>query len=169
VPYTKEALEVICRNIDAVQEGMGRELLIENPSSYVTFREADMAEWEFLNRIAQRTGCGILLDLNNIYVTAHNHKLDADKYLEAIAISHVKEMHLAGYSEREIEGNTLLVDTHSAPVFEGVWALYEKAVQRFGAIPTLIEWDSDLPAFSVLEAEAAKAREVQKAALGRAG
>jgi hypothetical protein len=162
IPYTEEALAVFCQNVARVQEMLGREILVENPSSYAAFAESSIPEWEFITQVAERTGCGLLLDINNIHVSSHNHGWKAEEYLMAIPVRHVKEMHLAGYSEQAYAGKLVLIDSHGARVEESVWALYEKAVRRFGSIPTLIEWDTDIPALSVLLEEAASARAIQQ-------
>lgn len=150
IPYTEEALSAICRNIDKTQEFLGREILIENPSSYLRFKNSEMAEWEFLVAAAKRSGCGILLDVNNIYVSAHNHGFDADMYLEYIPAELVGEIHLAGYTIKEIDGKEVYIDTHGARIFPGVWDLYGQAIKKFSHAPTLIEWDTDVPELSVL-------------------
>lgn len=160
LPYTQESLEALCQNIDRAQKFFGRRMLIENPSSYVAFAHNDMSEFEFMNCAANKTGCGILLDINNIYVQAHNHGYDAWEYIDGIEICHVGEMHLAGHTEQAAGKSTILIDTHNRPVRGEVWDLYEHAVRRFGAIPTLIEWDQDFPGLETLVAEADKARAV---------
>jgi uncharacterized protein (UPF0276 family) len=154
LPYTREALRHVARRVDQAQERLGRRLLIENVSSYVQFRDADYTEWEFIASLAQATGCGILLDVNNVYVSARNHGFDARDYFDALPRGSVGEIHLAGHSVRQLEGRELLVDTHDARVCDEVWALYARAVARFGRVPTLIEWDSQLPALEVLVDEA---------------
>jgi len=153
LPYTEEALDLICDHIDQTQEFLGRRILVENVSSYLQYDHSTMAEPEFVAQVASRTGCGILLDVNNVYVSAVNHGFDAYSYLHAIPKAVVQEFHLAGYSKTE----TLLLDTHSAPVSDPVWALYDDALERFGAVPSLIEWDTDIPALAVLLNEAGKA------------
>lgn len=153
LPYTEESLDLICDHIDQTQEFLGRRILVENVSSYLQYDHSTMAEPEFVAQLASRTGCGILLDVNNVYVSAVNHGFDAYAYLHAIPQIAVQEFHLAGYSKTE----TLLLDTHSAPVSDPVWALYEAALARFGAVPSLIEWDADIPALAVLLNEAGKA------------
>lgn len=154
LPYTEEALDVITTNICHVQDVLGRQILIENPSSYLTFRESTIPEWEFLAAVAERSDCGILLDLNNIYVSAHNHGFDAGAYLRAIPPARVQEIHLAGFQENRLENRSIYIDTHSRAVHEDVWALYAQALRQFGAKPTLIEWDKDIPALPVLLDEA---------------
>jgi uncharacterized protein (UPF0276 family) len=158
LPYTQEALDRVCAHVDEVQESLGRAILVENVSSYLRFLPEDMPEWTFVAAVAQRTGCGILLDVNNIHVSACNHGFDAREFLTGIPVEAVGEIHLAGY-ETEGEGkDRLLIDTHSRPVHEEVWALYQDALARFGPVPTLIEWDQDIPAFAVLRVEADKAQ-----------
>ncbi|MGV6817892.1 MAG: MNIO family bufferin maturase [Thiotrichales bacterium] len=155
LPYTEEALAHVVDRIHQVQELLGRQILIENLSSYLEFSTSDIPEWEFIASVAQQSGCGILLDLNNIYVNACNHAFDAEDYLAAIPAESVGEFHLAGFEPRE----NILIDTHSRPVSEPVWSLFESALKRFGARPTLIEWDNDIPELVVLLGEAAKARQ----------
>ncbi|MEO8017980.1 MAG: DUF692 domain-containing protein [Pseudomonadota bacterium] len=154
LPYTREALRHLVSRIACAQEALGRRLLIENVSSYLTFRDSQMTEWDFLAALARETGGGILLDINNIYVGARNHGFDALDYLAALPRNAVEEIHLAGHSTRMLDGHQLLVDTHNARVCDDVWALYAAAVARFGRVPTLIEWDIDLPALEVLVDEA---------------
>jgi len=158
LPYTEEALSHVTARIGAVQERLGRRILIENVSSYLEFEHSTIPEWEFLREVAARSGCGILLDVNNIYVSAVNHGFDAKVYLDAIPAREVGEIHLAGHVRNEVEGGSLLIDSHSRPVCDEVWALYEHALSRLGPRPTLIEWDSDLPTLDALLAEAAKAQ-----------
>jgi uncharacterized protein (UPF0276 family) len=150
LPYTDEALAVVSANLRTAQDVLGRRILIENVSSYLQFRHSTFTEWDFLAALASETGCGILLDVNNVYVSAINHGFDPDRYLAAIPASCVQEIHLAGF-ERVGE---LLIDTHGARVAEPVWALYRRALERFGPVPTLIEWDTDIPALQVLLDEA---------------
>ncbi len=153
LPYTREALNLVCDRVDQVQSLLGRRLLVENVSSYVRLPPDDMPEWQFCAELARRTGCQLLLDVNNIYVSACNHGFVAADFLAGIPRGAVGEIHLAGHEACE----GLLIDTHSRPVAPAVWALYEQALARFGALPTLIEWDQDIPAFSLLQAEAATA------------
>lgn len=157
LPYNDESLDALCRNIAIVQDALGRQILIENPSTYVTFTHSTRHEADFMAEAVARTGCGILLDVNNIHVQAHNHGLDARDYLARLPVGAVQEIHLAGHIEQAFGDRTLCIDTHSRPVCAAVWALYEAALARFGAVPTLIEWDKDLPALDVLLAEAAQA------------
>jgi len=154
LPYTEEALDVVCANIDRAQDAVGRAMLFENPSSYLTFAGASMTEWEFLARMCERTGCGLLLDVNNVFVSAANHGFDPFAFLDGIPAQHVRQIHLAGHSE----GDGLLIDTHDQPVPDGVWALYAHAVTRCGPVATMIERDADIPPLSELLAELALAR-----------
>lgn len=171
LPMTNEALDVICRHVDEFQEAVGRQILVENPSSYLRFSEEDMTEPAFLDALTRRTGCGLLLDINNIYVSAQNIGFDPYGYLEEIPPSAVHEMHLAGYQVNDIgEGQQMLIDTHGKPVHPPVWDLYEKALQRFGDTTTLLEWDTDIPELATLVAGARKADGVrQRAAQVREG
>ncbi len=154
LPYTREALDRVCAHVDEVQDALGRTILVENVSSYLRFLPEEMPEWAFVAEVANRTGCGILLDVNNIHVSARNHGFDAAEFLAGIPVDRVGEIHLAGYEE--VDG--LLIDTHSRPVYPAVWELYRAALERFGPVPTLIEWDQDIPELAVLLAEAAKAQ-----------
>lgn len=156
LPYTDDALDTVSRNVDAAQNFLGRQILIENPSAYISFTASTMRESEFLARLAERTGCGLLLDANNIYVSAANLHFDARDYLRDFPLTAVKEIHLAGHTA----ANGLLIDTHGSHVCEGVWNLYADVVARTGQVPTLIEWDRDLPDFSTLMQEALTAQRV---------
>lgn len=153
LPYTEEALRHICDRIAITQEFLGRQILIENVSSYLQFKASDIPEWEFLAEVYRRSGCGILLDVNNIYVNSVNHDFDPLNYLRAIPRDAVQEIHLAGFDDY----NNILIDTHGKPVYPEVWNLYRQTVRRFGRVPTLIEWDTDIPALSILLEEAHKA------------
>ncbi|HRI54439.1 MAG TPA: DUF692 domain-containing protein [Pseudomonadota bacterium] len=157
LPYTEEALAHVVQRVQQVQQRLRRTILLENVSSYVDFADAALSEWEFLAEVARRSGCGLLLDVNNVFVSAHNHGFDARRYLDAVPLDAVQEMHLAGFIARDTDGGSMLIDTHSAPVADAVWALYDHALQRFGATPTLIEWDTDLPPLGRLLAQAAQA------------
>ena len=150
MPCTHVALQHLAARISAVQEFLGRQILVENVSSYLTFDGAEMTEWDFLVQLARRAGCGILLDVNNIYVSAENHGFPALNYLRGIPPELVGEVHLAGHTA--VDG--ILIDTHSAPVADAVWALYREALQLLGPVPTLIEWDAELPTLDRLVAEA---------------
>ncbi len=160
LPYTEEALDHMAERITEVQDFLGRQILIENVSSYMEFKDSTIPEWEFLAAVAARSGCGILLDINNIYVSANNHGFQATDYIDAIPADRVGEMHLAGHSVQVYEDEAVLVDTHDAPVCDEVWALFEAALRRIGPRPTLIEWDSELPQLAVLLTEARKAQDL---------
>jgi uncharacterized protein (UPF0276 family) len=162
LPYTREALDHVCARVQRVQERLRRRLLVENVSSYLQFEGNEMTESEFLGALSRCTGCGMLLDVNNVHVSACNHGFDALAYLDALPRDAVFEMHLAGHAAnrvRRLDGGVgeILIDSHSAPVPPPVWALYEEAVARFGAVPTIVEWDADLPALDDLLAHAAEA------------
>ena len=157
VPCTSEALDVVARNVDLVQARLGRALLVENPSSYLRFRGAIMPEAEFLAELTRRTGCRLLCDVNNLYVSAHNLGLDAEAYLDALPGDAIDEFHLAGHCANDADGTIVLVDDHGSAVSNPVWALYEMALARFGPRPTLIEWDTDIPPLDVLVDEAGHA------------
>jgi uncharacterized protein len=156
LPYTVEALRHMVARVGAVQDRLGRQILIENVSSYLQFDGAEMAEWEFLCALAAESGCGILLDVNNLYVNAVNHSFDPGEYLDSIPPHAVQEIHLAGHSVERLGARELLIDTHAAPVCSAVWELYGAALERFGPVYTLLEWDAQLPALDVLLAEARK-------------
>ncbi len=150
LPYTEEALQHLSGRITQMQDALGRRIWIENPTAYVTFIESTIPEWEFLNSLAHKTGCGLLLDVNNIYVNSVNHGFDAQQFVQKIDARYVEEIHLAGFEH----SGEILVDTHSARVSEAVWELYEHTLRCVGPKPTLVEWDNDIPAFSVLLEEA---------------
>jgi uncharacterized protein (UPF0276 family) len=157
MPYAEEAFKHMVSRVGEVQDYLGRQILIENVSSYLEFRDGDMREWEFLAALALESGCGLLLDVNNVYVSSRNHGFDACEFLARIPCGSVREIHLAGHSINRLEDVEILIDTHSAPVCEAVWGLYTFALARFGDVPTLIEWDTDIPPLEVLAAEAARA------------
>lgn len=154
LPHTRAVLDRVCAHVGEVQDALGRPLLVENVSSYLRFLPEDMPEWEFISALARRSGCLLLLDVNNVYVSARNHGFDAEEFIAGIPLGAVAEIHLAGYEEN----GDLLVDTHSRPVWPAVWDLYRQTLERFGPLPTLIEWDQDIPAFAVLQEEAARAQ-----------
>lgn len=156
MPYTDEAIKLLVKHIQEVQDYLERRILIENVSSYCSFKDSILQEWEFLKIVAEDADCDILLDINNIYVSSVNHKLNAMDYLKHIPVERVKEIHLAGYTDM----GTHLLDTHGEAVHEPVWKLYEQALNKFGNVPTLIEWDNDIPDFHVLENEARKAESI---------
>lgn len=158
LPMTEEALAVVCRNVDAVQAAWGRRLLLENPSTYLQYAHSTIPEWEFLAAVARRTGCGLLCDVNNIFVSACNHGWDARDYLRALPRAAIGEIHLAGHAVRPLPGGgTLRIDDHGSRVCAQVWQLYAEALDLFGPVPTLIEWDNAVPGFAVLLEEAATA------------
>jgi len=157
LPYTEESLRHMVTRVRDVQDVLGRQILIENVSSYLQFNCSRLTEWEFLSSLATESGCGILLDVNNVYVSARNHGFDAHVYLQALPRHAVKEIHLAGHTARLIGQHEILIDTHNGPVCDAVWELYAAALQRFSGVPSLIEWDADIPALEVLVAEAHKA------------
>ncbi len=160
LPLTEESLGVVCRNVERAQQVLGR-LLLENPSSYLRYRHSTIPEWEFVAAIAARTGCGILCDVNNIYVSACNHGFDALAYLRALPAQAVAEFHLAGHRLRKLEdGRSIRIDDHGSRVAPEVWALYAEAVTLLGPRPTLIEWDTDVPPLAVLLEEAAHAERI---------
>jgi uncharacterized protein (UPF0276 family) len=156
LPQTRAVIDHVARRIEQVQDFLGRELLVENLSSYLRFADGEMPEWDFVVAIARRAGCALLLDINNIFVSARNHGFDPRAYIDAIPRQLVREIHLAGHAERD----GLLIDTHGAPVADEVWALYRHAIERFGGVPTLIEWDADLPALATLVAQAERAQSI---------
>lgn len=168
LPYTREAMDFVAARIDRMQERLKRTILVENVSSYLQWRDADQAEWDFIAGLSRRTGCGVLLDVNNIFVSACNHGFDPMAFIDAMPIDRVGEIHLAGYEVAGEGESAFLVDTHGARVQPPVWALYERALERFGPVPTLIEWDTAIPALNVLLGEAVEADRRLKAHAGRA-
>jgi uncharacterized protein len=161
LPYTAATLATVCDHIDELQQAIGRRILLENPSTYVAFRESTMSKTEFIRAVARRTGCGLLLDVNNVFVSAANHGFSARQYLADFPLSEVQEIHLAGHSEQtDDEGDRLIIDSHDGPVADAVWTLYESLIARAGPLPTLVEWDSNIPEWPVLEAEAAAAQKI---------
>jgi hypothetical protein len=166
VPYTPETLQRICDHIDEVQSVMGRPMLLENPSTYLLFEESTIEETDFLRKVSKATGCGLLLDVNNVFVSATNHKTSPEAYIDRFPLDLVGEIHLAGHAETvDDAGAPLLIDAHDRPVSDPVWALYERVIAMAGRRPTLIEWDNDVPEWPVLAREAALA----EAAMDRAG
>ena len=163
MPYTEEAIRHIVSRVEAVQEFLGRRILLENVSSYVSYRESELTEWEFLAEIARRADCLILLDVNNIYVSAFNHGFDAERYLAGVPPERVQQIHLAGHSHC----GDHIIDTHDADVIDPVWDLYAKAIQRLGPVSTMIERDDHIPPFADLVAELDRARRIARTALRR--
>jgi uncharacterized protein (UPF0276 family) len=166
LPYTDEALDVFARNVDCAQETLKRPLLIENPSAYVGFAHSTMSEPEFLRALVRRTGCRLLLDVNNVYVSGRNMDFDTNAWIDAVPALAVAEIHLAGHAVADADGAPILIDDHGSRVSDGVWALYAHALRAVGPTPTLIEWDTDLPPLPVLLEEAAHADRMLAAAEG---
>jgi uncharacterized protein (UPF0276 family) len=157
LPYTEEALAHVVTRVVAVQERLGRQILIENVSSYLTYAHSTLVEWEFLGAVAERADCGLLLDVNNVYVSATNHGFSANDYLAGLPADRVGQIHLAGHADM----GAYLFDTHDGPVIEPVWDLYRQALRRFGRVSTLVEWDDHIPELDVVRAEAERARAVE--------
>lgn len=169
LPYTEETLAHVSAHVDQVQDVLKRQILIENPSTYVLFAESTIAETEFMAEIARRTGCGLLLDVNNIFVSATNHATNPFDYVKAFPLHLVREIHLGGHDETQDDaGAPLLIDAHGSPVADPVWELYRFAIQKTGPVATLIEWDNDVPDWPVLREEAARADRILSEALRKA-
>lgn len=154
LPYTEESLTHLSERVSRAQDCLGKRLILENSASYISYQHDTLTDAEFLTELCRRSGCRLLVDINNLYVNQHNHGWSAQAFIDTVPADTVGEIHLAGHSKRGI----LLIDSHSAPVAEPVWQLYRQALQRFGAVPTLIEWDSDIPAFSTLQQELQQAQ-----------
>jgi len=166
VPYTDTTLERVCAHIGEVQETVGRQVLLENPSTYVAFQQSTMSELEFLSEIVKRTGCGLLLDVNNVFVSCTNHEMSADEYLAGFPVAHVGEVHLGGHApDVDDAGRVLLIDAHDREVDNEVWVLFQRLVDRIGPVPTLIEWDNDVPDWPVLLSEVETASSILGSAL----
>jgi len=166
VSYDRETLQRVCEHIDATQTCLKRRMLLENPSTYVGFTGSTFDEPRFITEIVQRTGCGLLLDVNNAYVSAINQQFDAHAYLDAYPLAHVEQIHLAGHAATcDPDGHPLLIDDHGSPVVDAVWDLYRTVIRRRGSIPTLIEWDSHVPELATLLAEATQADTIARAAI----
>lgn len=169
LPYNRRSLQRVCEHIDEVQTTLGRQILLENPSTYISFRSSDLGEIEFLKSVVRFTDCGLLLDVNNVFVSAVNHGFNAEAYIDAFPIEHVGEIHLGGHaSDTDDAGELLLIDAHGSPVADPVWELYRRALSRSGRKPTLIEWDNDVPAWPILEGQARRAQQLLAEAGGRA-
>jgi uncharacterized protein len=165
LPPTEEVLAIVCRHVDQTQNYLKRRIFVENPSTYLQFRHSTIPEGEFIAAVAERTGCGILCDVNNIFVSAQNHGWDAATYIAALPPRVIGEIHLGGHSVRPtLDGGTLRIDDHGSRVIDEVWALYEAALKHFGPVPTLIEWDNDVPPLNILIEEAARAQRLLDAA-----
>jgi uncharacterized protein (UPF0276 family) len=168
VPYTAETLDRVCEHIDQVQEALARQMLLENPSTYLSFAESTYSEIDFIAEVVRRTGCGLLLDVNNVYISSINQEWDARSYIDNFPLTHVREIHLAGHARQtDEEGRPLLIDTHDRPVDEIVWALFADAIERLGPTPTLIEWDTNVPEWQDLEAEVERAEAIISTSYGR--
>lgn len=168
LPYNEEALRLAATHLHEVQDGLGQPYLIENPSSYVGFRASTMSEAEFLSELVRRTGCRLLCDLSNAYLSAHNMGYDACEYIDSLPADAIGEIHLGGYTAEDDEANPgeeLLIDTHAAPIAHPAWSLYRYAIRRFGHKPTLIEWDNDIPPLGILLSEAVRAGEIAAEAM----
>ncbi|MEM7751660.1 MAG: DUF692 domain-containing protein, partial [Pseudomonadota bacterium] len=165
LPYTPETLAIVCDHVDELQDYIGRRMLLENPATYVVFEESSYDEIDFLTEIATRTGCGLLLDVNNVFISCTNHDRDAVDYINRFPVEHVGEIHLAGHAEDQDDlGNQLLIDAHDRQVIDPVWSLLERTLERAGPRPTLVEWDNDVPEWPILFAEAEKAESYLKRA-----
>ena len=161
VPYTAETLRNVVSHIVQVQDALGVQMLLENPTTYLAFVESTYAETDFIAEVAKRTGCGLLLDVNNVFISATNQQWNAHAYIDAFPLKHVKEIHLAGFTpEQDEKGRPLLIDTHNRPVDQDVWSLYEYVTLRTGPVATLIEWDSDVPSLEELLTEARRAEAI---------
>jgi uncharacterized protein (UPF0276 family) len=165
LPYTEESLGVVATNVARLQQALGRRILVENPSSYLRFRHSTIAEPEFLAELVRRSGCGLLCDVNNIFVTSSNLDLDAAAFLDALPAAAVGEIHLAGHATVTRGGQVLLIDDHGSSVAPPVWALYRRALERFGPVPSLVEWDRNLPPLATLLDEARIAASVARQAI----
>jgi len=161
LPYAQQTLARVAEHIDEVQTALGRQMLLENPSTYIRFSESTILEVDFLAELSKRTGCGLLLDINNVFVSAKNHSTQPLTYLDSFPFDQVKEIHLGGHDEEVDDvGALLLIDTHGSPIAEAVWTLYAHVIARTGALPTLIEWDNDVPDWPTLLAEAIAAQDI---------
>jgi uncharacterized protein (UPF0276 family) len=169
LPMTEEALEVVCRHVQQTQEALRRDILIENPSTYLQFPHSSIPEWEFIAEVVRRTGCGVLCDVNNLYLSADNHGWNATTYLESLPADAIGEIHLAGHAICTLKDDQRVrIDDHGSRVAAEVWQLFAQSLQRFGPKPTLIEWDTNIPTLEVLLDEAARAAELMRRGLGAA-
>lgn len=160
LPYTAETLGVVCDHIDHVQEALGRQMLLENPATYLCFAHSTIPETEFLTEVARQTGCGLLLDVNNVFVSCTNHGTDPRAWLAGFPLHLVGEIHLGGHDAEDLPSGPLLIDSHGTPVADPVWTLFAEVIAKVGPKPTLVEWDNDLPDWTVLAAEAARAGDI---------
>lgn len=162
LPYTEEALNNFVERVDTVQQFLGREILVENPTGYMQFRHSTISEHDFLAEIANRSGCGLLLDVNNVYVNSMNHGINAKEFIDALPAERIREIHLAGHTVSHYPEGDVYIDSHDTKVCDAVWSLYEYTLQSVGNRPTLIEWDADIPALDVLLSEAARADNIRE-------
>ena len=160
LPYTEETLALVCDHVDEAQAALGRRILIENPSTYVLFEQSVIPEVDFLHEIARRTGCGLLLDVNNVFVSCTNHRTDPRRWLAGFPTHLIGEIHLGGHALEDLTSGPLLIDSHDSEVADPVWTLFAEVIARTGPLPTLVEWDNDLPDWSTLRAEAARAQDI---------
>jgi uncharacterized protein (UPF0276 family) len=168
LPYTHEVLARVVDHVDEMQVAVGRQILLENPATYVSFKQSTLSEAEFIGEVVKRSGCGLLLDINNVCVSSFNHGYGAQEYLDELPLGRVGELHLAGHVERGEGAELLLLDSHDCPVARTVWQLYEQVVSIIGPVPTLIEWDSDIPSWEILAQQAETARSIQDRPYARA-
>ena len=164
LPYTEATLAMVCDHVDQTQAALGRRMLLENPATYLRFTQSTIPETEFLAEIARRTGCGLLLDVNNVFVSCTNHGTDPRAWLAEFPLHLVGEIHLGGHDAETLPSGPLLIDSHAAPVADPVWALFAEVIETAGPLPTLVEWDNDLPEWPVLAAEVARAAAVMSGA-----
>lgn len=162
LPYTEETLSVVADNVDRLQQALGRQVSLENPSCYLAFGHSTLSEPEFLSELVERTGCGLLLDANNIHVTAHNLRLDPQDWLRTLPGTAITQYHLAGHAVNDADGEPVLIDDHGSCVSDAVWQLFAASVARFGPKPALVEWDTDIPPLPVLLEEAARADQMMR-------
>jgi len=163
LPYTYESLEILCHNIEQVQNALGRQILVENPSTYLAFEQSQMSEPEYISEVQKRSGCGLLLDVNNVYVSAMNNGFDANRYIDAYPLHAVGEIHLAGHSVETVGDDKLLIDDHGSPVTDEVWDLHAYTLKKLNnAVPVLIEWDTDVPDFSEMLSEVSRAKAINE-------
>lgn len=167
LPYTEETLDIVTTHVNQVQDTLARQMLLENPSTYLLFAQSTIPETEFLCEVARRTGCGLLLDVNNVQVSCVNHRRDPLRYLADFPLHLVEEIHLGGHAEESLPSGPLLIDAHGTPVADDVWDLFRHVIRKTGPLPTLVEWDNDVPDWAVLAAEVARAGKVLKQEVDR--
>jgi uncharacterized protein (UPF0276 family) len=164
IPYTQATLDHVAARLNRVQDRLRRRILLENPSTYLAFRESTLTEWEFLAELVRRTGAGVLLDVNNVFVSSQNLGFSADAYVDGIPAGSVGQIHVAGHTHCD----SFIMDTHVGPVPDAVWSLYRRAIEHFGSVPTLVEWDTDVPAFEIVAREADHAEEIARSVTSHA-